>query len=32
MRVDNITDVGIDKLGRLYIKPKEEKFTLIYRT
>ena len=32
MRVDNITEVGIDKLGRLYIKPKEEKFTLIYRT
>jgi hypothetical protein len=32
MRTDIITEIGIDELERLYIKPKEEKFTLIYRT
>ena len=32
MRTDNIIEVGIDRLERLYIKPKEERFTLIYRT
>jgi hypothetical protein len=32
MRTDNIIEIGIDKLDRLYIKPKEERFTLIYRT
>ena len=29
---DNITEIGIDTLERLYIKPEKEKFTLIYRT
>lgn len=32
MRTDNIIEIGIDNSERLYIKPKEEKFTLIYRT
>jgi hypothetical protein len=29
---DNIIEIGIDSLERLYIKPEKEKFTLIYRT
>jgi hypothetical protein len=32
MRTDNIIEIGIDNSERLYIKPKKEKFTLIYRT
>jgi hypothetical protein len=32
MRIDEIIEIGIDDLERLYIKPKKEKFTLIYRT
>ena len=32
MQTDNIIEIGIDKLERLYIKPEVEKFTLIYRT
>jgi len=32
MRKDSILEIGIDKNERLYIKPKKEKFTLIYRT
>ncbi len=32
MIIDVILEVGIDDLGRLYLKPKKEKFTLIYRT
>jgi len=32
MRFDQIIEIGIDELERLYIKPKKEKFTLIYRT
>ncbi|MFM7895444.1 MAG: hypothetical protein ACKO8L_05815, partial [Flavobacterium sp.] len=32
MRFDEIIEIGIDELERLYIKPKKEKFTLIYRT
>lgn len=29
---DEIIEIGIDDLERLYIKPKVQKFTLIYRT
>jgi hypothetical protein len=29
---DQIIEIGIDNLERLYIKPKKVKFTLIYRT
>jgi len=29
---DEILEIGIDDLERLYIKPKFQKFTLIYRT
>ena len=29
---DTISEIGIDNQKRLYIKPKEEKFALIYRT
>ena len=32
MKIDNITEIGIDKLERLYIKPETIRFTLIYRT
>lgn len=32
MILDNIIEIGIDQDGRLYVKPKQEKFTLIYRT
>jgi len=32
MRFDEIIEIGIDDLERLYVKPKKEKFTLIYRT
>jgi hypothetical protein len=32
MRTDPILEVGIDTSERLYIKPKSEKFTLIYRS
>jgi len=32
MKVDEIIEIGIDKLERLYLKPKNEAFPLIYRT
>ena len=32
MKVDEIIEIGIDELERLYLKPKNETFTLIYRT
>jgi hypothetical protein len=32
MKFDEIIEIGIDDLERFYIKPKKEKFTLIYRT
>lgn len=32
MEIDNITEIGIDNLERLYIKPERIRFTLIYRT
>ena len=32
METDNIIEIGIDNLERLYIKPEKVKFTLIYRT
>lgn len=32
MITDEIIEIGIDDLVRLYIKPKIQKFTLIYRT
>lgn len=32
MEIDNIIEIGIDKEERLYIKPENSKFTLIYRT
>jgi hypothetical protein len=32
MRVDRITEIGIDDRDRLYIKPDKETFPLIYRT
>jgi hypothetical protein len=32
MILDEIIEIGIDNLQRLYIKPKKVKFTLIYRT
>jgi hypothetical protein len=32
MKFDEIIEIGIDDLERLYIKPKKEIFTLIYRT
>ena len=32
MITDNVHEIGIDNLGRLYIKPKTERFTLICRT
>lgn len=32
MKTESILEIGIDNLKRLYIKPKKEKFTLIYRT
>lgn len=31
-RLDEIIEVGIDKNERLFIRPKNERFTLIYRT
>ncbi|MPL94479.1 hypothetical protein SDC9_40633 [bioreactor metagenome] len=31
-RVDEIIEIGIDSKERLFLKPKREKFTLIYRT
>lgn len=31
-KVDEIVEIGIDTNERLFIKPKREKFTLIYRT
>lgn len=32
MEIDKITEIGIDVSERLYIKPENVKFTLIYRT
>ncbi|MBC5864664.1 hypothetical protein [Flavobacterium turcicum] len=32
METDNIIEIGIDNIERLYIKPEKVKFTLIYRT
>ena len=32
MTKDNISEIGIDKLERIYIKPEMKRFTLIYRT
>jgi len=32
MITDQILELGIDNIERLYIKPAREKFTLIYRT
>lgn len=32
IKIDEILDIGIDSQERLIIKPKREKFTLIYRT
>ena len=32
MEIENISEIGIDNLGRLFIKPEQLKFTLIYRT
>jgi hypothetical protein len=32
METDKITEIGIDTTERLYIKPENVKFTLIYRT
>ncbi len=32
MRKDEIAEIGIDKSERLYIKPRTEKFTMIYRS
>jgi len=31
-RLDEITEIGIDNNERLFIRPKSERFTLIYRT
>lgn len=31
-RQDEIAEIGIDEKHQLYIKPKKEKFSLIYRT
>ncbi len=31
MHIDNITEIGIDDSGRLYVKPEKEKITMIYR-
>ncbi|WP_431311605.1 hypothetical protein [Pedobacter albus] len=32
MQVENILEIGIDKLERLYIKPEKLSFVLIYRS
>lgn len=32
MTQDDIIEIGIDKSDRLYIKPKTEKFSMIYRS
>jgi hypothetical protein len=32
MEIDKITEIGIDIAERIYIKPENVKFTLIYRT
>jgi hypothetical protein len=32
MRIDIIKEIGIDDLGRLFITPEKERFTLIYRS
>jgi hypothetical protein len=32
MRQDTILEIGLDKLERLYIKPKTERFPMIYRS
>lgn len=32
MTIDKISEIGIDQKERLFIKPKKERFTLIYRT
>jgi len=32
MKQDEIVEIGIDDLDRLYIKPKREKFTMIHRS
>jgi hypothetical protein len=32
MKIDNITEIGIDDIGRLYIKPENKKFTMIWRS
>ncbi len=32
MRNDDIVEIGIDKLERLCIRPKSERFTMIYRS
>ncbi|WP_316753891.1 hypothetical protein [Pedobacter gandavensis] len=32
MKIDQITEIGIDDKERLYIKPATVRFTLIYRT
>jgi hypothetical protein len=31
MEIDNILEIGIDNVGRLYIKPETENFSMIYR-
>ena len=32
MKIEQISEIGIDTLERLYVKPEKEKFTMIYRT
>ncbi len=32
MKIDEISEIGIDDQERLFIKPSKERFTLIYRT
>jgi hypothetical protein len=32
MKTDSITEIGIDDIGRLYIKPENQKFTMIWRS
>lgn len=32
MSTDKIIEIGIDAKGRLYLRPENEKFTLIYRS
>lgn len=32
MKTDSIAEIGIDDMGRLYIRPEKEKFTMIWRS